>query len=120
MIQCQSCGSPMVHGDGSFVSVLVRLRSRQGHLRLHRRQVQPLARVHRIDAGDMFCWRWEVSAGSPLDAIADEGVPIRAIAEVVGRHLDLWQRPVACPMMAPCSGSLASVPVRPHDVFAKP
>jgi nucleoside-diphosphate-sugar epimerase len=28
-------------------------------------------------------------AGSPLHAVADEGVPIRDIAEVIGRHLDL-------------------------------
>ncbi|MDT7704764.1 MAG: hypothetical protein QOG20_371, partial [Pseudonocardiales bacterium] len=28
-------------------------------------------------------------AGSALHAIADEGVPIRAVAEVIGRHLDL-------------------------------
>ena len=35
-------------------------------------------------------WRWsKAPAGSVLHAVADEGVPIRAIAEVIGRHLDL-------------------------------
>ena len=33
----------------------------------------------------------EVPAGSTLHAVADEGVPIRDIAEVIGRHLS---RPV--------------------------
>jgi hypothetical protein len=28
-------------------------------------------------------------AGSALHAVADQGVPIRAIAEVIGQHLDL-------------------------------
>ena len=28
-------------------------------------------------------------AGSTLHAVADEGVPIRDIAEVIGRHLDV-------------------------------
>jgi hypothetical protein len=28
-------------------------------------------------------------AGSTLHAVDDEGVPIRAIAEVIGRHLDI-------------------------------
>jgi nucleoside-diphosphate-sugar epimerase len=28
-------------------------------------------------------------AGATLHAVADEGVPIRAIAEVIGRHLDI-------------------------------
>jgi len=41
------------------------------------------------DAGTCSTWRWESLARSPLDAIADEGVPIRAIAVVIGRHLDL-------------------------------
>jgi hypothetical protein len=35
-------------------------------------------------------WRLEKApAGSVLHAVADESVPIRAIAEVIGRHLDL-------------------------------
>ena len=34
-------------------------------------------------------WRWRRPRGIGLHAVADEGVPIRAIAEVIGRHLDL-------------------------------
>jgi nucleoside-diphosphate-sugar epimerase len=46
--------------------------------------------VHRFDAAHLFCLALEEApAGSVLHAVADEGVPIRAVAEVIGRHLDL-------------------------------
>jgi nucleoside-diphosphate-sugar epimerase len=46
--------------------------------------------VHRFDAAHLFCLALDKArAGSVLHAVADEGVPIRAIAEVIGRHLDI-------------------------------
>ncbi len=46
--------------------------------------------VHRFDAARLFRLALEKApAGSVLQAVADEGVPIRAIAEVFGRHLGL-------------------------------
>jgi nucleoside-diphosphate-sugar epimerase len=46
--------------------------------------------VHRLDAAHLLRLALEKApAGSTLHAVADEGVPIRAIAEVIGRHLDV-------------------------------
>jgi hypothetical protein len=46
--------------------------------------------VHRLDAAHLFRLAVEeVPAGSTLHAVADQGVPIRDIAEVTGRHLSL-------------------------------
>jgi nucleoside-diphosphate-sugar epimerase len=46
--------------------------------------------VHQLDAAHLFRLALEQApAGSVLHAIADEGVPIRAVAEVIGRHLNL-------------------------------
>jgi nucleoside-diphosphate-sugar epimerase len=46
--------------------------------------------VHRLDSAYLFRLAIEQApAGSTLHAVADEGVPIRAVAEVIGRHLDV-------------------------------
>ena len=46
--------------------------------------------MHRSDAAHLFRLALESApAGSTLHAIADEGVPIRTVAEVIGRHLGL-------------------------------
>jgi hypothetical protein len=46
--------------------------------------------VHRLDAAPLFRLAREVApAGSVLHAVADDGVPTRAVAEAIGRHLQL-------------------------------
>ena len=51
--------------------------------------------VHVTDAARLYRLAVEgAPAGSVLNAVADEGVPVRAIAEAIGRHLDLPAGPV--------------------------
>jgi nucleoside-diphosphate-sugar epimerase len=46
--------------------------------------------VHRLDAAHLYRLALEKApAGSIMHAVAEEGVPARTIAEVIGRHLDL-------------------------------
>ena len=54
--------------------------------------------VHRLDSAHLFRLALEgAPAGSTLHAVADEGVPIRDIAEVIGRHLDLPVEAISAP-----------------------
>jgi nucleoside-diphosphate-sugar epimerase len=46
--------------------------------------------VHRLDSAHLFRLALEQApAGSTLHAVADEGVPIRDIAEMIGRQLEV-------------------------------
>lgn len=46
--------------------------------------------VHRLDAAHLYRLAVEKApAGSQLDGVADEGIPFRDIASVIGKHLNL-------------------------------
>jgi nucleoside-diphosphate-sugar epimerase len=84
--------SPTVHGEGDngFMAALVGIARDKGVSGYIGDGSNRWPAVHRLDAAHLFRLALEKApAGSVLHAVADEGVPIRAIAEVIGRHLDL-------------------------------
>jgi nucleoside-diphosphate-sugar epimerase len=84
--------SPTVHGDGDhgFVATLVGIARDKGASGYIGDGSNRWPAVHRLDAAHLFRLALEdAPAGSTLHGVADEGVPIRDIAEVIGRHLDL-------------------------------
>ncbi|MFJ2647886.1 SDR family oxidoreductase [Streptomyces sp. NPDC087420] len=84
--------APTVHGDGDhgFLATLVAIARERGVSGYVGDGAQRWPAVHRADAAHLFHLALEnAPAGSVLHAVADEGVPIRAVAEVIGRHLDL-------------------------------
>jgi len=83
---------PTVHGEGDhgFMAALVGIARDRGVSGYVGDGSNRWPAVHRFDAAHLFCLALEQApAGSVLHAVADEGVPIRAVAEVIGRHLDL-------------------------------
>ncbi len=83
---------PTVHGDGDhgFMATLVGIARDKGVSGYIGDGTNRWPAVHRFDAAHLFRLAVEQApAGAVLHAVADEGVPIRAIAEVIGRHLDV-------------------------------
>ncbi len=83
---------PTVHGEGDhgFMATLVGIARDKGVSGYIGDGANRWPAVHRFDAAHLFCLALEeAAAGSVLHAVADEGVPIRAVAEVIGRHLGL-------------------------------
>jgi nucleoside-diphosphate-sugar epimerase len=83
---------PTAHGDGDggFIASLVGIARDKGVSGYIGDGSNRWPAVHRLDAARVFARALEhAPAGSVLHAVAEEGVPIRAIAEVIGRHLDV-------------------------------
>jgi len=84
--------SPTVHGAGDhgFMATLVGIAREKGASGYIGDGSNRWPAVHRLDAAHLFRLALEQApAGSVLHGVADEGVPIRAIAEVIGRRLEI-------------------------------
>lgn len=84
--------SPSVHGKGDpgFAAVLVAIAREKGVSAYIGDGQNHWPAVHRRDAARLFRLALEKApAGSVLHGAAEEGVPFRAIAEAIGRSLDV-------------------------------
>jgi nucleoside-diphosphate-sugar epimerase len=83
---------PTNHGEGDngFMAALVGIARDKGVSGYIGDGTNRWPAVHRLDSAHLFRLALEQApAGSTLHAVANEGVPIRAVAEVIGRHLDI-------------------------------
>ncbi|HTN81548.1 MAG TPA: SDR family oxidoreductase [Acidimicrobiales bacterium] len=83
---------PTVHGSGDegFIKMLVDIAREKGVAGYIGDGSNRWPAVHRSDAARVFHLALEhASPGSTYNAVGEEGVPTRAIAEAIGRHLHL-------------------------------
>jgi nucleoside-diphosphate-sugar epimerase len=89
---------PTNHGDGDngFMAALVAIARDKAVAGYIGDGTNRWPAVHRLDSARLFRLALEQApAGSTLHAVADEGVPIRDIAAVIGRHLNVPVQSIA-------------------------
>jgi nucleoside-diphosphate-sugar epimerase len=83
-------------GDHGFVPILIEVARQKGFSAYPGDGANRWATVHRLDAAHLFRQALEsVPTGARLHGVAEEGIPVKEIAGVIGRHLGLPSRSIA-------------------------